>query len=1049
MKTNADTKKLARRPHWRSLIGIGVAMVGLLVSGWAEGKPSWAPGALDPIMSPGVMAASCSAQRRDNLGNPVAAADAYVYGLMDLRNPSPGDYTTLGVSATMWNAPMWHDSTWSAEQMGCIFGIAVDGEGNTYTAANGLWEPVYSPSNYGDPWLIYGNIGRAGSDELGASGTIYKVDALTGVATVFARVPQVSDPNLPIDPVVGTVRGGPGIGNISVDVVSGNLFATSLDDGRIYQYDPAGVLLGTFDPFTVEASPTPGMIPLGERLWAIEVHAGKVYFAVWNGGAVGSENEIWSVSLTGGVIDAASLAQEMVVPASYGANATDSVTVSDLSFSSDGLTMLIGERCLRRAGANGALPDYYAPKNHTTAARRAEFVSGAWILTGEVATGNSVPSGESYGGIEFGFEGADSEAVVWMSSADIATGAGPHGLQGMRMADFPVPSAPPAQVDDSYVVPYLPGTGPKGPDFKGMGGDVDTMKIDESCVTIAVKEVECPKTPGDPFVVTLSVTNNQAQAISAYGAVATPGSALPSGAVGVQPLPMGWQGLSPVLSQGDSASISLTLPGLSGGEVACFNLTFLDPKFSECCTETVCVDLPVCECALIEDLKVECRQLADGTWVYDLSMSVENTTNLVGSPFAIHGISFGPNFGAFSPNYIDLSSSPLAPGNSQVIGTTYTGSSGLLCFTIVLHNEGNEECCFVEDVCVELPVCGEGPVADCCFLTPERTFCCPLGVEGLVGRDGAVVRYTICNKSEEERLYEWKVENLGPGGVDFFQQVPGGGVVPVTGGSLGPIPAGECLSFELILVCEMEVGECANYAISASAGAGLPELVCRAQICRRDPTLPWVKAIEGEDDVVLAERLVSYGYEVSNPTEEDMRVPVVISSSYGAVGISLNPRERGLSAVRTVVEVPARSKAKLSVFLSRLDGGRVLPTDAVRLLAQTDLLSESQTPESITLVRLVRRVKSPLKVKSLWCVFEGEKEFVRIGLALEAGPVRVGVETLNVETGEWQRVEVMTTAETEGAMEVTVTDENKVLLTPQMNQARGIFRVVYLGSVGE
>jgi len=247
----------------------------------------------------------------------------------------------------MWSAPMWHHSTWSAQDMGCVFGIATDPQGNTYTAANGLWQPVYWPSSFGDPYLRYGDIGRAGSDELGASGTIYKIDALTGAASVFARVPQVSDPNLPITPVVGTTKGGPGLGNITVDNSSGNLFATSLDDGKIYQYSPSGSPLGNFDPFTVEASPTPGMIPLGERLWAIEAHSGKVYFSVWKGGTASNRNEIWSVTIPGGVINAGSLVMEFQVPASYGANSHDSIVVSDLSFSADGNTMLIGERSMR------------------------------------------------------------------------------------------------------------------------------------------------------------------------------------------------------------------------------------------------------------------------------------------------------------------------------------------------------------------------------------------------------------------------------------------------------------------------------------------------------------------------------------------------------------------------------------------------------------------------------------------------------------------------------------------------------------------------------
>ena len=1007
-------------------------------------KPLWAPGPSDVIMSPGITAATCSAQKRDSANLPVAASDAYVFGMMDLRNPSAPDYTLLGGSSTMWSAPMWHHSTWTVKEMGCVFGIATDPQGNTYTAANGLWSSVYG-SSYGDPYLHYGDIGRAGSDELGASGAIYKVDALTGVATVFARVPQVSDPNVPIIPVTGTLKGGPGIGNISVDNTSGNLYATSLDDGKIYQFSPTGTLLGTFDPFTVEASPTPGMIPLGERLWAIEAHAGKLYFSVWKGGMASSRNEIWSVTIPGGIINAGSLMMEFLVPASYGANASDSITVSDLSFSSDGNTMLIGERSLKDQVYSPVftpLVDHYAPHNHTTSARKAEFISGSWVMTAEVATGRNNPSGEAYGGVEFGFEAGAPEQVCWMSTADICGGPGPHGLQGMRMPDFPVPAGPPSKVTHSYVVPYVPGSGPSGPDFKGMGGDIDTMK-DGECARIEVKEVKCPEVVGAPFTVTLSVTNLGPKPASLFGVVPTPAGSLPAGAIGIQPTPSGWQSLPSVLNTGDSASITLTLPGLTGGEFVCFNLTLLDSKFSECCTETVCVDIPKCECAIVHGVTVKCRQLADGSWVYDLSVTVENTSHLIGAPLSAYGVSFGPNVAAFVPNFIDLSGSPFNPGDTRTFNTTYTGSAGLMCFKFVMHSEGNEECCILDEVCVDLPPCGDDPTGekDCCILTPELTYCCPLKGDGPLDSEGARVRYTICNKSAVAKTYDWHLDNLGPGFISFAQEDPvTGTVTAVTSGVMGPIPPGGCQTIEIIIICNMPYGECADYVITSSAGAGSPELVCRGRICRPEPDTIVIKP--GSDDPVGlgVGEVRLFEYHISNPSDTPSDIPVSIISSYGIIGISLSPDEPGISALETTVRVPARSEGTLLVYLTQIPSEGVVPASFVRLRAKVGDLSSDPGDAHVSIVTLARSAGAlPFSVID----FGDVGGFVRLDLFLEKGPMEMAVEEFNLVTKSWERITVGITSDGIGDQgSVILGSGSQVLYSSRTNQTRGIFRVI-------
>jgi hypothetical protein len=140
----------------------------------AAPPPPWGT----PIMQPGIAALTCAAQQTDASSNSVPAANAFPFGLVDLRNPSPvPHYTTLGSGAILWNPPMYHHPDWSVDKIGCVFGIAVDRDGNIYLAAHSLYVPFWGPPWFGNPYLMLGSL--AGPNPTNASGTIYRVDALT------------------------------------------------------------------------------------------------------------------------------------------------------------------------------------------------------------------------------------------------------------------------------------------------------------------------------------------------------------------------------------------------------------------------------------------------------------------------------------------------------------------------------------------------------------------------------------------------------------------------------------------------------------------------------------------------------------------------------------------------------------------------------------------------------------------------------------------------------------------------------------------------------
>jgi hypothetical protein len=169
------------------------------------------------------------------------------------------------------------------------------------------------------------------------------VDALTGNVTVFAVLPQQADPNLPWNPAAG-----PGIGNLTYDPAHDQFFATNLEDGKIYRLTKSGitgVIAEVYDPLAPDNG-LPGMPPLGDRLWAIEVSGTNVFYSVWNVGNASNPTLIRSVGIApSGSLVPSSDTLVLSVPGSSAASpGFVTVPVSDLSFTLDGKTMILAER---------------------------------------------------------------------------------------------------------------------------------------------------------------------------------------------------------------------------------------------------------------------------------------------------------------------------------------------------------------------------------------------------------------------------------------------------------------------------------------------------------------------------------------------------------------------------------------------------------------------------------------------------------------------------------------------------------------------------------
>src|SRR5690606_11145385 len=152
-----------------------------------------------------------------------------------------------------------------------------------------------------------------------------------------------------ITTLVALPNSGPALGNINYDCVSQTINASNHEDGRIYQVDMAGNVVSTYHHGTKTVTiglandvnePDGDFAPLGDRVWAVQSHAGRLYYSVWWEHSMvinpTHNNEIWSVAYADqdGVPDPSTAKKEFDVPGNN--NGTSSQPVSYLSFAIDG-----------------------------------------------------------------------------------------------------------------------------------------------------------------------------------------------------------------------------------------------------------------------------------------------------------------------------------------------------------------------------------------------------------------------------------------------------------------------------------------------------------------------------------------------------------------------------------------------------------------------------------------------------------------------------------------------------------------------------------------
>jgi hypothetical protein len=315
-----------------------------------------------------------------------AQEDNFVLHILDISGkPPPPNLNYL--------APRYHDPAWTKPNLGQLFGLTLDSAGNIYVAATTVYGANPAPN------------------------TIKKIDGKTGKISVFATLPN----------------SGPAFGNINYDCVSETLYASNHEDGRIYQLDMAGNVVSTYHhhtgtitmgPANDPGEPNGQFAPLGQRPWAVQSHAGRLYYSVWweDSGRNDPQhgNEIWSVEYSDmmGVPNPATKQLEFTVPSLQGN--TYSNPVSDISFAATGW-MLISERTMLEDTQTLA-------HQSTTYEYDYDGMNKKWTLKGTTFVVGELPNSAA-GGVDHDF---DEGGYVWMSgdALDFYTPAVVYGVQG-------------------------------------------------------------------------------------------------------------------------------------------------------------------------------------------------------------------------------------------------------------------------------------------------------------------------------------------------------------------------------------------------------------------------------------------------------------------------------------------------------------------------------------------------------------------------------------------------------------------------------------------
>ncbi|MGE3370274.1 MAG: EB domain-containing protein [Rhizobiaceae bacterium] len=257
----------------------------------------------------------------------------------------------------------------TAGQIGLVFAMTYDdglsngrtsGVPDLYAASSSLYGiGIVTPDVDGDGRPERQRRGRPGATFMegqfaekngGRPGAIWKIDGESGAVSLFSAIDANS---------------GPGIGDIAFDDRNRQFFASDLDSGLVHRIGEGGALIDTFD-HGVDGRPAGGLAPVADdgpvmdihdaafdsedpdtwgftpderRVWGVQVHGDRVYYAA------GERAEVWSIGIAADGRFAGDARRELTV-------AGADIPVTDIAFDGRGFMYLA------RRGQIGSRYDY-------------------------------------------------------------------------------------------------------------------------------------------------------------------------------------------------------------------------------------------------------------------------------------------------------------------------------------------------------------------------------------------------------------------------------------------------------------------------------------------------------------------------------------------------------------------------------------------------------------------------------------------------------------------------------------------------------------------
>jgi len=337
-------------------------------------------------------------------------------------------------------------TNWTPNDIGQIFGIAIDDNENIYLAAS----------------TVYTMAGYVTSITNARPAQVYKCSPPNYNAVALYTLPNSG---------TGALNG---IGNIAYDKINQQLFTTNLEDGKIYRHSLTGALLGSIDPWTADDG-TVGTAPQDERIWGIGVNYEgvlvKIYFPrITSSGT----REIYSITLQNdGSFPTASNPETLEINNVPG----NQLAITDIAFSSDTNKMLLAER----GAAHQSKIMSYNKTGSTWSTNLTYYVGG--FAAGE----------NSAGGVDFAYEerggdiNANCDEFFWGTGNYMYarnSGGRIYGMEGIKYSGNNKESAtaPTANQDTDFFFDF---NGTLGTQDKGFIGDVEVFDCNE-CFDICI-----------------------------------------------------------------------------------------------------------------------------------------------------------------------------------------------------------------------------------------------------------------------------------------------------------------------------------------------------------------------------------------------------------------------------------------------------------------------------------------------------------------------------------------------------------------------------------